>query len=131
LNALEKTAWEVAVFESGDKTAEQPAAFRVTEALDVTLTLFGQCLHFVALNRQALVDSSQQSQLSRDRLLSTRSETGIAEGAAKSLLLVLTARGFLLAEEQRQRILDCTNVELLNSWLQKAAMLTDVGELFT
>jgi len=55
---------------------------------------------------------------------------GVAEGAAKSLLIVLAARGFSLTEVQRQRILDCANTEQLKSWLQKAATLTDVAELF-
>ena len=58
LNALKTIAWEVAVSDFDHESAEQPAAFCVTEALDVTLPLFGQCLYFVALNRQAVVHFS-------------------------------------------------------------------------
>jgi flagellar biosynthesis/type III secretory pathway protein FliH len=55
---------------------------------------------------------------------------GVAEATAKSILIVLAARGISLAEEQRQWILDCTETERLSSWLQKAVMLTDASELF-
>jgi predicted transposase/invertase (TIGR01784 family) len=56
---------------------------------------------------------------------------GVAEGAAKSILVVLAARDLSLTEGQRQRILDCTDAEQLNSWLRKAMTLTDTSELFT
>ena len=33
-------------------------------------------------------------------------------------------------EQQRQRILACTNLEQLNNWVRKAVTLVDVEELF-
>jgi hypothetical protein len=55
---------------------------------------------------------------------------GKAEGEAKSVLAVLEARGVAITEMQRQKILQCTDGDLLNAWVRKAVTLTDVTELF-
>ena len=61
-----------------------------------------------------------------------RGETrGEARGEAKAVLAVLEARGLVPTEQQRQRILDCTDLKQLNSWVRNAVTLVDVEELFT
>jgi len=86
-------------------------------------------------NSRQMVEMRELAQIThRITMAGARAEgkaEGVAEGAAKSILLVLAARGLSLTEEQRLRILDCTNAEQLNSWLQKAVTLTDISELFT
>ena len=55
---------------------------------------------------------------------------GKAEGEAQAVLAVLEARGLTPTEQQRQRVLACTDLEQLNSWVRKAVTLVDVEELF-
>jgi hypothetical protein len=55
---------------------------------------------------------------------------GEANGKAEDILAILEARGMPVANDQRQRILDCTNVDRLNAWVRRAVTLTDVNELF-
>jgi hypothetical protein len=56
---------------------------------------------------------------------------GEARGEAKAVLAVLEARGLVPTEQQRRRILDCTDLKQLNSWVRNAVTLVDVEELFT
>ena len=56
---------------------------------------------------------------------------GEARGEAQAVLAVLEARGLVPTEQQRQRILDCTDLKQLNSWVRNAVTLVDVEELFT
>jgi hypothetical protein len=55
---------------------------------------------------------------------------GKAEGEAKAVLAVLEARGIVPTEQQREQILECTDLDRLNTWVRKAVTLTDVNELF-
>jgi hypothetical protein len=57
-------------------------------------------------------------------------ELGLQKAAAQSLLTVLSARGFALTDEQRLRIEECNNLELLQQWLRKAATASSVKEVF-
>ncbi|MCL2724417.1 MAG: hypothetical protein FWD69_08270 [Polyangiaceae bacterium] len=55
---------------------------------------------------------------------------GRAEGKAEDVLMVLEARHRTVTEEQRQRILSCMDLSVLDRWLRKAVVLTSVDELF-
>jgi hypothetical protein len=59
---------------------------------------------------------------------------GLAEGEvrceARSVLAVLEARGTMITEEHRGRILQCEDLERLDSGVRVAATLTDAKELF-
>jgi len=55
---------------------------------------------------------------------------GEASGARAALLIVLTARGISLGEEDRARIDACTEVRALDSWLARAAQATTAGDVF-
>jgi hypothetical protein len=43
--------------------------------------------------------------------------------------VVLESRGIPLSNEQRRRILECTDLETLDQWIRKAALVTTVDEL--
>jgi len=55
---------------------------------------------------------------------------GKAVGKAESVLAVLEARGFVLDERARKRILDTTEIETLDRWLRAASLVSSVDELF-
>ena len=55
---------------------------------------------------------------------------GEANGEARAIIAVLEARDITPTQEQRQRILACTDIDRLNTWVRKAVTLTRVDELF-
>jgi hypothetical protein len=56
---------------------------------------------------------------------------GKAEGKAESILTFLEARGLPITEQQRERILTCSEPDLLDRWSRQAATITSTDELFT
>ncbi|NEE03242.1 hypothetical protein [Phytoactinopolyspora halotolerans] len=57
-------------------------------------------------------------------------EEGRAEGQAGAVLEILNARGVDVSEDTRARITDCTDHELLRTWIRRAATATSVEDLF-
>jgi hypothetical protein len=55
---------------------------------------------------------------------------GRTEGRAEALLAVLEARGLRTSDEARARILACTDVAQLDTWIRKAVTVGSVDELF-
>ena len=55
---------------------------------------------------------------------------GKAEGEAAALLRILTRRGLTLTAEQRRRIIECTELALLERWLDRSLLVGSVDELF-
>ncbi|GLZ10227.1 hypothetical protein Acsp04_04620 [Actinomadura sp. NBRC 104425] len=55
---------------------------------------------------------------------------GRIEGEAKSVLLILEARGITVTDEQRQRVLTCTDLQQLETWVRRAATISSADELF-
>jgi hypothetical protein len=53
-----------------------------------------------------------------------------ARGEAKAVLAVLATRGIDVPEEARVRISECTDLELLESWVPRAVTAASVDELF-
>lgn len=49
---------------------------------------------------------------------------------AESVLTVLAARGVLVDEPTRRRVLSCTDSALLDRWIGRAAVATSAAELF-
>jgi hypothetical protein len=62
--------------------------------------------------------------------IARRRAEGRASGEARAVLLVLEARGVELAEATRDRILGCTDLDQLEHWLRRAAIIDSVDELF-
>jgi hypothetical protein len=54
---------------------------------------------------------------------------GKAEGEAAALLKIVTRRGLTLSAEQRRRIMGCTDVAMLERWLDRALSVSSVAEL--
>ncbi|MEM9489031.1 MAG: hypothetical protein AAGC55_07800, partial [Myxococcota bacterium] len=55
---------------------------------------------------------------------------GLAKGRAESLLVILEARGFTVAESLRQRILATHELDMLDTWCRRAARATELSEIF-
>ncbi|GAA3709904.1 hypothetical protein GCM10022224_089320 [Nonomuraea antimicrobica] len=55
---------------------------------------------------------------------------GKVEGEVRSILLILNARGLHLTDEARTRITECTDPDILESWITKAITATSTDELF-
>jgi len=53
-----------------------------------------------------------------------------AEGKTEAVLDFLDARGIAVSDEQRARILECDDPELLSKWVRRAATVTSADELF-
>ena len=51
-------------------------------------------------------------------------------GTARSILKVLSARGIEVSEVTRQRILACTDSEVLDRWIARAAVVTSAEDVF-
>jgi hypothetical protein len=54
---------------------------------------------------------------------------GLAEGQARSLLRILAARHIAVDERTRQRILACTDLVILDRWLDRALNATSLSDL--
>jgi hypothetical protein len=55
---------------------------------------------------------------------------GEARGEAKSVLKILDARGLASSEEQRQRVMSCTDAAQLDIWLDRAITADTTDEVF-
>jgi hypothetical protein len=55
---------------------------------------------------------------------------GKAEGKAEGVLAVLEARGLAVGEEQRARILSCSELAVLDRWLRRAATAAAADDVF-
>jgi hypothetical protein len=55
---------------------------------------------------------------------------GKAEGEAEAILLVLKARDLALTEAERDRILACTDLGQLQTWVTRAATAEKASDLF-
>jgi len=54
---------------------------------------------------------------------------GRAKGKAEALLLILAQRGLSVSEDQRRRVLACTDLATLDGWLDRALLVVSMGEL--
>jgi hypothetical protein len=57
--------------------------------------------------------------------------TGEARGQARGVLRVLEIRGVSVSATHRERILSCTDLDVLNIWTDRAVTVTSADELFT
>jgi len=55
---------------------------------------------------------------------------GEAKGEAKAILRVLERRGVSLTHEERERVLACTDLATLETWLDRAVVVTTAAEVF-
>jgi hypothetical protein len=71
-----------------------------------------------------------QSDFAKTHQAKGRAE-GEAKGEARGVLAVLDARGLVVSDDQKARILACTDLETLDRWIRKAVAITSIDELFT
>ena len=57
-------------------------------------------------------------------------ERGRAEGKAEALLKILIRRGLTATAEQRRHIIECTDLAMLEHWLDRALSVSSIEELF-
>ena len=57
-------------------------------------------------------------------------EQGRAQGEARAVVRFLEARGLAVSEAQRERILSTLDLELLETWIHRAATVATVDALF-
>lgn len=55
---------------------------------------------------------------------------GRVQARAEAVVSFLEARGLAITDEQRKRILACTELEMLERWVRKAATVKTTDELF-
>ena len=55
---------------------------------------------------------------------------GRAEGEATAVLAVLEARGIDVPDEARTRIVECTDLDQLDTWVRRAATAESIEDLF-
>lgn len=70
-----------------------------------------------------------QSDFAKKHRAAGRTE-GKAEGKAEGVLQVLDARGIAVSEEQKARILACTDIAVLDRWIRRAVSVSSTEELF-
>jgi hypothetical protein len=57
-------------------------------------------------------------------------ERGKAEGEAAALLKILTRRGLTLTADQQRHIVGCTDLVMLEHWIDRALTVSSIEELF-
>jgi hypothetical protein len=57
-------------------------------------------------------------------------QQGVAQGQAAGVLQVLEARGLVVSDAARERILGCTDLEQLARWIRRAATVSAIEALF-
>lgn len=56
-------------------------------------------------------------------------DRGEARGWAKAVLIVLDGRGVVVPDDVRDRVLECTDIGQLDTWLDRAATATAVDDV--
>jgi predicted transposase YdaD len=104
---------------------------------EATHAAAGQVLHSVmdAQQAEALMGSWAEEMIERG-LVRGREEgmargmaRGVSRGRAEDILRILAVRGIHVDEAARQRILDCTEVETLDHWFDRALQATTLSEV--
>jgi hypothetical protein len=57
-------------------------------------------------------------------------EKGVAQARAQAVIAVLEERGIAVSDEQRARIMACSDLAMLDRWLRKAATAARADEIF-
>ncbi|MFY0522732.1 hypothetical protein ACN28I_05860 [Archangium gephyra] len=91
-----------------------------------TRQVTGQVLHSV-------MDAQQAEALMRsygETLIERGHRRGLKQGLAQGVLRILAARGLLVDEQARQRILTCTDMATLDTWFDRALTATTLSEVW-
>lgn len=96
---------------------------------DIVERLLTQAARTALEEMMELRDYKFKSAFSRKHIAIGRAE-GKAEGKAEAVLAVLNRRGVAVSDQERQRILTCTDLAVLERWLDTAVTANDVREVF-
>jgi hypothetical protein len=66
-----------------------------------------------------------------EKFFSESQRRSVASARAADVLDVLDARGLTVSDAQRERILGCSDLEVLKAWLRRAATVATADALFT
>jgi hypothetical protein len=84
-----------------------------------------------------IADYEFQSDFYRRRIKAAEAEgqaRGEARGEAKAVLAILDARGIEVPDDLRDEVVNCTDLDRLDTWLRRAATadtIEDLGDLAT
>ncbi|ATB43663.1 transposase [Cystobacter fuscus] len=80
---------------------------------------------------EELIEQGRQQGLSQglEKGLVRGREEGLARGRAESILRILALRGIHVEEGARQLILDCTDLNTLDNWFDRALQATTLSEV--
>ncbi|MFL5357543.1 Rpn family recombination-promoting nuclease/putative transposase [Archangium sp.] len=80
---------------------------------------------------EEMIERGRQQGLTRGREegLARGREEGVSRGRAEDILRILAVRRVHVDEASRQRILDCTEVETLDRWFDRALQATTLSEV--
>jgi hypothetical protein len=79
---------------------------------------------------EAMMKTSEYAKTLLDDMRDSGKAEGLVEGEAKSVLKILGARRLAPSEEQRHRIMSCTDAEQLDLWLNRAITASTADEIF-
>lgn len=102
---------------------------RETLYADLVLHRLGPAARALLEKLMSTADYQYQSEFARKYFSEGKSE-GELLGEAKALLHLIDRRGIALSEEDRQRVLTCTDGGLLETWLDRVLTATDRDQLF-
>lgn len=54
---------------------------------------------------------------------------GVPRGEAGALLRIVAQRGLPVSEDQQRRIVECTDIDMLGTWLDRVLLVASVDEL--
>ncbi|SDH80816.1 hypothetical protein [Nonomuraea jiangxiensis] len=80
--------------------------------------------------QMAIVREYKTSRGYRSSLVRSWVAAGVAEGEAMAILRILSKRGIPVPIEVQERILDCIDSEVLETWIDRALDVSSVDELF-
>jgi hypothetical protein len=106
-----------------------------TEGLDPDRRALYSDLVMAALSEAArkalqMLPSGYEFQYEPYRRLQLQGQASRAESKAEAVLEVLDARGVSVTDAQRERVLACTDLDALRTWVRRAATVTSADELF-
>jgi hypothetical protein len=79
---------------------------------------------------EAMMITSEYEKTLAERIHDEGEARGEAKGEAKSVLKLLDARHLAPSDEQRERVLSCTEAAQLDLWLVRAATAATIAEVF-
>jgi hypothetical protein len=106
------------------------------QILDPTSSIEDPCLAkpmvVAALLDAAVADDAVAEALAAkgNRVIRKLETAARSEGRAESILQVLDARGITVSPSQREEILRCNDLDLLDRWVRRAALASSAEEVF-